>query len=211
MIGTLEADLARGLDALGIPVEADARARLLDYLDLLAKWNRSYNLTAVREPGRMVNVHLLDSLAILPYVRGPRIADVGSGAGLPGIPLAIVRPQWDFVLLDSNIKKVRFMRQAVMELGLERVSVEHVRVESYRPGEPFDTVVSRAFAAIADFIRVAGALTGRHGRLLAMKGRFPADELGTLPADWRQRAVYQLQIPGLDAERHLVELERGPD
>lgn len=205
----LAARLAEGLKGLGLELDPDRRARLLDYLALLVKWNRAYNLTAVRAPAQMVTLHLLDSLSILPFVRGSRILDVGAGAGLPGIPLAIAAPQRRYVLLDSNGKKVRFLRQAIMTLALGQAAAVQARVESYRPEEPFDTVISRAFASLRDFAALAGRHCTADGRLLAMKGQYPQEELAELPGDWRVVQVHRLQVPGLEAARHLVELRRG--
>jgi 16S rRNA (guanine527-N7)-methyltransferase len=200
------ATLTRGLEALNLsPALAEP---LGAYLVLLLRWNRAYNLTALTDPRQVVTRHLLDSLAVLPWIHGSRIADIGSGAGLPGIPLAIARPDWQIVLVDAVGKKTRFQRQAVLELGLAGVEAVHARVENYRPAEPFDTVISRAFAATREFVALAGHLVGPGGRLLAMKGRDPADELGDLPAPWRVEAVHALTVPGLSAARHLVELCR---
>lgn len=203
--------LGIGLDALGLQVGAGERAQLLAFLGLLEKWNRAYNLTAVRDPLEMVTLHLLDSLAVLPFIGGRRLLDVGAGAGLPGIPLAIVAPERAYTLLDSNGKKVRFMRQAALELGLPQVTVVQARVENYRPDAPFDTVLSRAFASMRDFVTLAGAHCAPGGRLLAMKGQYPQAELAELPPGWRAVAVYRLLIPGLTAERHLVKLVEGPE
>ena len=157
----------------------------------------------------MVNLHLLDSLTVLPHLHGSRILDVGSGAGLPGIPLAVFSPQREFVLLDANGKKARFMRQAVIDLGLRNVVVEHARTESYHPAEGFDTVISRAFASVADFVRGAGSHCRKGGRLLAMKGRYPDTELEALPVGYRVVDVHALDIPGLTSQRHLIEIARG--
>lgn len=207
-------ELARQLDAglltLGLDPAPPARRRLLDYLALLDKWNRAYNLTAVRDRGQMVVRHLLDSLAIVPYIKGPRIVDVGTGAGLPGIPLAILLPHCQVVLLDSNRKKTRFLSQAVVELQLDNVAVECRRAEEYRPAEGFDTVVTRAFATLAATLAAAGHLCRPDGCLLAMKGRYPAVELAEVAPPYQVLAVEPLQVPGLEAERYLVRLARVP-
>lgn len=170
---------------------------------LLAKWNSAYNLTAVREPADMVARHLLDSLAILPYLHGRRVLDIGTGAGLPGIPLAVARPDLAFTLLDANAKKTRFVTQAVGELRLDNVEVVQSRAEHYRPAEKFDTLVSRAFAGIADMLAAARHLCAPGGRFLAMKGTYPKDELAAVPAGYAVE-VRVLTVPGLAAERHVA-------
>lgn len=202
--------LRRGLNARAV-ADADRLAeRLADYLALLERWNRSYNLTAVRDPVAMVSRHIFDSLAIDDWVSGPRIADVGTGAGLPGIPLALLRPADHFTLIDAAGKRTRFVRHAVARLGLENVDVVQARVEEYDPGPGFDTVISRAFAAVADFVAGAGHLRGAGGGLLAMKGAFPADELADLPSGWHVRMAGRVSVTGLDAARHAV-LLAGPE
>jgi len=203
------ASIRLGIERLGIETSAAAIEQLAAYLQLLERWNRTYNLTAVRRSADMVSLHVLDSLAILPWLQGPRLLDVGSGAGLPGIPLAIVCQELDFVLLDSNGKRVRFMTQAVAELGLTNVNVVRCRVENYQPVTPFDSVVSRAYASLADMLLSAGRLCGAGGCLLAMKGVYPATELAALPAGFLLKGVYRLDVPELNAERHLVHL--APD
>lgn len=172
---------------------------------MLARWNHTYNLTAVRDPAEMVTRHLLDSLAVAPQVRGPRVLDVGTGPGLPGIPLAIVFPQLAFTLLDSNGKMIRFVTQAVGELGLKNVEVVQTRVENYRPAQKFDTLVSRAFANIADMLEHTRHLPAPHGRILAMKGRLSEEERAAIPAEFAVE-ILPLHVPGLDAERQLVVL-----
>jgi 16S rRNA (guanine527-N7)-methyltransferase len=193
--------LERGLGALGL--ELDARA-LERYLDLLEKWNRVYNLTAIRDRERMVTHHLLDSLAILPHVRAPRVLDVGSGAGLPGIPLAIANPALQVTLLDSSQKKAAFLRQAVAELALRNAAVETGRVEAWRTSARFETIVSRAFADLGAFVAATGRLLAPGGIIAAMKGVHPSDEVERIPGGFQVVNVVKLAVPGLDAERHLV-------
>lgn len=199
-----EQRLRAGLEALGIPLPASAQRRLLDFVALLAKWNEAYNLTAVRDPEQMVTRHILDSLAVLPYVKGPRVLDIGTGAGLPGIPLAVARPDLRFVLLDSNAKKTRFVTQAAAELGLTNVEVVQARVEKYRPDEKFDTLISRAFASLGEMLGACGGLCRHGGQILAMKGVYPGEELSAVAAPFHVQDVRSLAVPGLDAARHLV-------
>jgi 16S rRNA (guanine527-N7)-methyltransferase len=187
-----------------VPLPAADRQRLLAFVRLLAKWNAAYNLTAVRDPEEMITRHLLDSLVLLPYLQGPRVLDIGTGPGLPGIPLAIARPDCAFTLLDANAKKTRFVTQAVGELGLKNVDVVQARVENYRPVEKFDTLVARAFSSIADMLKNAQHLCAPGGRFLAMKGVYPEGELAAIPADYAVQEVAALNVPGLEAERHLV-------
>ena len=197
--------LNHGLDALGLALDQAHRTRLLDYLELLVKWNRAFNLTAVRDPGLMVGRHLLASLVVLPYVQGSRVADIGAGAGLPGIPLAIASPQRHFVLVDSNSKKTRFLNQVRLELGLTNVEVIHGRAETFSPDEPFDTVVSRAFASLVDFWRLSHHLLAPAGVMLAMKGPRPERELLELTAvSGLTPDVIALNPPGAEGERTLV-------
>ncbi len=194
--------LDAGLCALGLDaaVPAVTRERLLAYLDFLAAWNRHTNLTAVREPAAMVTRHLLDSLVLLPHLVGTRLADLGSGAGLPGIPLALARPDLEVTLVDSNGKKARFLRAAVAELGL-RAAVAQTRVEALAGN--FDTLTARAFTSLANMLRWGGHLLRPDSVWLAQKGRYPADELAALPAGYAARTL-PLAVPGLDAQRHLV-------
>lgn len=196
--------LARGLEQMNLPLSPQTQAKLLAYLALLAKWNRVYNLTAVRDPAQMVVRHLLDSLSVAPYIKGLRVLDVGTGAGLPGIPLALALPDVQFVLLDSNRKKTRFVTQAVADLGLSNVTVEACRIEAYRPGEPFDTVISRAFSELVDMLTATDRLCRAGGAMLAMKGEYPAQELAATPECYAAATVHPLIVPGLDAKRHVV-------
>jgi len=202
--------LDAGLRQLGLDPDAGQRAALLTLLDELAEANARFNLTAIRERGEMVTKHVLDSLSLQPFLAGPRVADVGTGAGFPGLPLAIVNPAWHFTLVESTGKKLRFVAQAAQALGLTNVEAVNARAESYRPAQPFDTVTCRAVGSLAEFIRVAGHLCRRDGRLLAMKGRYPESELASLPRGWRAAAVHPVKVPGLDAARHVVELVRVP-
>ena len=204
---TPRAALARGLEQLGIALPPRAGEQLLHYLALLGKWNRIYNLTAIRDPLDMVSHHLLDSLAVVPHLAlpdGARLADAGSGAGLPGIPLALAKPQWQVALIEANQKKAAFLRQARIALGLSNVEVHERRVEAWQPAESFALVISRAFTCLADFIATCRHLVAPGGMLAAMKGKHPQAELADLPADVHCEAVIALDVPFLEAERHLV-------
>jgi len=202
--------LGAGIRALGIALPETAADQLLAYLALMSKWNRVYNLTAVRDEAEMVTHHLLDSLAVLPHLDNvARLADVGSGAGLPGLVLAIARPDLEVVSIEASQKKAAFQQQAKIDLGLGNVSVHCGRVEAMEPGAQFDAVISRAFSSLAEFVRLTDRLVGREGRLLAMKGVAPADEIAAVPPGWRAAAAHRLVVPGLDAQRHLIVLERG--
>ncbi len=201
--------LSRGVAALGLTLPDGAQEKLLAYLALLLKWNRTYNLTAVRDEADMVTHHLLDSLAVVPLLGEVRtLADVGSGAGLPGLALAVARPEMQIVSVEAVQKKAAFQQQAKIQLGLANVEVRAERVEALPEGLVFDAVISRAFSSIADFIRLAGRLVAPQGRLLAMKGIHPADEIAAIPAGWRVSASPSIVVPGLDAQRHLIILER---
>lgn len=202
---SLRLRLAQGLQAMGIDLGADAQEKLLAYLRLLEKWNKVHNLTAVREPGQMVVLHLLDSLSVLPHVAAAHtLLDVGTGAGLPGIPLAIARPDLAVTLLDASHKKAAFLRQAKAELALANVQVACERVEKWHPAAAFDAVVSRAFAELGDFVAQAAHLAAPGGTLLAMKGVHPFDEIAKVPASHRVLGVVELRVPTLEAQRHLV-------
>jgi 16S rRNA (guanine527-N7)-methyltransferase len=200
--------LERGVNQLALGLSAGACEKLLGYLALLGKWNRTYNLTAIRDPLAMVSHHLLDSLAVLPYLPladvDARLADAGAGAGLPGIPLAVARPQWQVSLVESNEKKAAFLRQAAIELGIPNIEVHEGRIEAWRPAKAFALVISRAFAELADFIDSCRHLLAPNGVFAAMKGKDPRAEIGRLPADVRCRQTVRLTVPFMDAERHLV-------
>jgi 16S rRNA (guanine527-N7)-methyltransferase len=183
--------------------EAEVLLRLVDELEIA---NAQFNLTAIRDRPGMLRKHLLDSLSLQPFVRGLRIADVGTGAGFPGLPLAIVNPQRRFLLIEATGKKARFVAQTAQRLGCTNVEVVHGRAENYQPVEPFDTVVARALSSLADFVAHAGHLCGPEGRMLAMKGKRPVEEISALPRSFRVSAVHRVALPGLDDERHIVEL-----
>jgi len=204
----LTARLAGGMDELALPYDAGLLEKLMRFLCLLDRWNRVYNLTSVRGIEQMVAAHLLDSLAALTFVQGDRVIDVGTGGGLPGVPLALACPEKHFVLLDSNAKKTRFVQQAVIELALKNVAVVHGRVEAFEGEKPFDTVMTRAFSALSDTFVQAAHLIAPGGRLLAWKGRFPVKELRCLPQSQEQLkqhcTIISLRVPGIEAERHLV-------
>ena len=200
-------ELAAGITVLGVDVSIRAQQRMLAYLTLIEKWNKAYNLTAVREPAKMLTHHLLDSLSVLPYVRGPRVLDVGTGAGLPGIPLALARPDWQVTLLDASHKKATFLRQAVIELQLDNVDVVCDRVEAWMPDAKFNTVISRAFSDLAEFLALTGRLCESAGIVIAMKGVYPHEELAQVPETFLLQDVVALQVPGLGAERHAALLQ----
>jgi 16S rRNA (guanine527-N7)-methyltransferase len=191
---------------LGVVLTDQQAARALQLLDELTIWNRSYNLTAITERGAMIRAHLLDSLAAYVDLAGSRIADVGTGAGFPGLPLALVSPQRSFTLIDSVAKKIRFVTHAVRKLELENVTPLQLRVEALEPAAAFDTVIARAYAALPDLLASVAGLCGPGTRVLALKGRYPADELAELPPGWRLEHSRALTIPGLPAQRHILRL-----
>ena len=202
------ATLAEGLARLQLSLPPQTQQKLLDYVALVQKWNKVYNLTAVRDTDKMLTHHLLDSLAVVPYViDAKRILDVGSGAGLPGIPLALALPQAQVTLLDSNQKKAAFLHQAVIELKLGNAAVVCERVEKYQSNQVFSVVVSRAFADLPAFVEKAGHLVEAGGTLLAMKGVHPADEIAQIKGGFKLSNVTPLTVPGVSAERHLVFLK----
>lgn len=203
---SLAHELANGLSAMRLELPAGAHEKLLAYLDLLAKWNRAYNLTAVRDPEEMVSRHLLDSLAVLPFVHGKSLADLGSGAGLPGIPLAIARPDVAVTLVESNGKKARFLREAIRSLPLSNVTVAQARVQD--TAGAFDTVTARAFASLPDMLAWGEHLLAPDGCWLALKGRADPVELGAIPNGFRVVTVRELRVPDTDGERCVIELAR---
>jgi len=202
-------DLSTGLEQLEICCGSDIQDKLISYVYILEKWNRTYNLTAIRQTTKMVTYHLLDSLSVLPYVKGPNIVDVGAGAGLPGIPIAILLPEYEVTLVDSNAKKTRFMQQVVSELNLINVGVVHSRVEDLPSNLQYDSVISRAFAAVNDMLNVAGRLCKPDGKILAMKGVKPKAEIEDILSGFRLEKMIKLMIPGLDAQRHLLQIIHG--
>lgn len=206
--------LADGAKALGVSLAPAQGAQILAYLDLLAKWNRTINLTAIRDPERMLTHHALDALAVLPHLptrAGLSLLDVGSGGGIPGIPLAIMRPDWRVALVDASRKKTSFLTQAAIELGLVNVVVHAARVEELAPPAPYDIVISRAFAALAEFVNASAQHVARGGLLAAMKGQYPETELSALPAGCVVLAAPSLAVPGLDAARHLILMQRAKE
>jgi 16S rRNA (guanine527-N7)-methyltransferase len=207
--GELTERLSAGLAALALDLPASTQSRLLSYLELIDKWNRVYNLTAVRDRMKMLSHHVLDSLAVVPHLTGDRIVDVGSGAGLPGIPLALAMPRTHVTLLESNHKKAAFLRQAAIELKLENVEVANSRIEAWARPQAYDSVISRAFSDLTEFVTLANPLCGPEGLLYAMKGVYPYEELALLPEAFRVVSVIPLQVPGLRAERHLVVIKES--
>jgi 16S rRNA (guanine527-N7)-methyltransferase len=200
---SLAQELEQGIAELGLSVSAEQQQKLLDYVVLLHKWNKTYNLTAIRESQQMVSHHLLDSLSITPYLWSWRWLDVGCGAGLPGVVMAIVQPDWHVTLLDSNSKKTGFVQQAVIELGLKNVIVKCARIEDFQAVEKFDGIASRAFTELGDFLQVTHRLLAPTGRWAAMKG-WAEKELATMPNDCVVEKVIKLKVPGLNAARSLV-------
>ena len=205
---SIEIQVEQGAQALGVSLPAGAAARMAQHIALIEKWNRVHNLTAVREPAQMAVLHVLDSLALVPHVGdAKRMLDVGTGAGFPGIPVALACEGLDVTLLDSSHKKATFLEQAKADLKLASVHVVSQRVESFAPERKFDLVVSRAFADLADFVQLAGHLLAPGGRILAMKGVWPYEEIARIPKTHRVAEVVELKVPSLDAKRHLVRIE----
>jgi 16S rRNA (guanine527-N7)-methyltransferase len=206
--GGIESRLVDGLAGLGLALQPAQVEALLALVAELLDWNTRVNLTAITDPTEAVDKHLLDSLAVLPYISGLQVADVGTGAGFPGLPLAIADLDRRYTLVESTGKKATFVRHVAAVLNLPNVDVVQGRSEALRPRKPFDSVTARALGSLAEFVRMAGHLTGRGGRLLAMKGKVPEEELKALPAGWKALAIHAIRVPGLDAERCLVELAR---
>ena len=196
--------LRDGLTALNLPTDDDKVVKLLAFVALIEKWNKTYNLTAIRRRDEMVNLHLLDSVSILPYLEGKRMIDVGTGAGLPSIPLSIFCPDIEFQLLDSNAKKTRFVQQAILELKLPNVKVTHSRVEDFEPDQAFDTVLTRAFASLSEIVELTQHLISENGTLLCMKGQTPEEELAAVNA---QTTLISINVPHIEAERCLVKIK----
>lgn len=204
---TYALELKQGAEALALDLSEEQLLRLQDYLALLVKWNRAFNLTAIRDAAHMVSYHLLDSLALRPYVcSGLRLLDVGSGGGLPGVPIAIACPTLQVVLLDANEKKTTFLRQVAIELKLQNVQIVTARVEQYQIEEGFDCITTRAFSRLAEFVQLTRPLLAHGGEWLAMKGAYPQDEIAALPSWVHRIDVLRLTVPGLMAERHLVRM-----
>nr|WP_233610558.1 16S rRNA (guanine(527)-N(7))-methyltransferase RsmG [Citrobacter sp. FDAARGOS_156] len=196
--------LSRLLADAGISLTDHQKNQLIAYVDMLHKWNKAYNLTSVRDPNEMLVRHILDSIVVAPHLQGERFIDVGTGPGLPGIPLSIVRPEAHFTLLDSLGKRVRFLRQVQHELKLDNITPVQSRVEEFPSEPPFDGVISRAFASLNDMLSWCHHLPGQNGRFYALKGQLPEDEIATLPAAFSVESVVKLRVPQLDGERHLV-------
>ncbi|WBS03098.1 16S rRNA (guanine(527)-N(7))-methyltransferase RsmG [Pseudoduganella sp. SL102] len=202
--------LAQGVAELGLNLSSVQQEQLLDYLALLNKWNHVYNLTSVRDPMQMMTLHLLDSLAAVPAFAGARnVLDVGAGGGLPGIVLAVARPDMKVSMIDTVHKKTAFLTQVKVELGLSNVTVYTKKVQELAVKEPFDVITSRAFADLSDFVEWSRHLLAERGKFIALKGTAPQDERERLPGDWKVGDLQALRVPGLDAERHLVFVERG--
>ncbi|TAK62572.1 16S rRNA (guanine(527)-N(7))-methyltransferase RsmG [Methylobacter sp.] len=196
--------LVSGIASLNLNVTDENIDQLLNFIKLIEKWNKAYNLTAIRNREEMARLHILDSLSIIPHIESKRVIDIGTGAGLPGIPLAICLPEIDFTLLDSNAKKTRFVQQAVLELKLKNVEVIHSRVENYHPEQAYDAVLTRAFAGLADIMKLTAHLLAQDGVLLAMKGQTPDAELAEIAA---KKSVISVSVPGADVERCLVRIQ----
>jgi 16S rRNA (guanine527-N7)-methyltransferase len=207
-LDALEGELKVAFTQAQMDFSADQIGLFARYIELLARWNQIYNLTAVRSPKEMVTRHLVDSLSVLPYLKGPRLLDVGTGAGLPGIPIAIALPDWHVTLLDFNLKKIRFLRQATFDLGLQNIEVAASRIETFQPQIAYDTVISRAYASVQEMVATSLHTCREGGQLLLMKGRYPEQELHLESQDCRLLWVKRLDVPGCEAMRHLVAVEK---
>lgn len=200
--------LEEGAAVLGLSLDTEVRARLMKYLEIMGRWNRVFNLTAIRDPEEMVTRHILDSLAVAPHLPPGTILDVGSGAGLPGIPLALVEPKRHLTLLDRSHKRMDFLTEVTAQLGLPNVALVCQRVEDHKPAAPYDVVVARAFASLHDIVAATDHLLASGGAVVAMKGAFPTEEIAAVSAPYRVAAAHALRVPGLEAKRHLVVLAR---
>jgi len=199
---------SKGLEALALDINESQLEKLKQYVELLNRWNKTYNLTAVREPAQMIPMHIFDSLVVAPFIDGDNCLDVGSGAGLPGIPLAILQSDRGFTMLDTNGKKTRFIQQAIIELGLKNADVVQSRVEQWQPSNQYQTIISRAFSSIADFVNGCSALLAENGSLYAMKGQHPVQELAYLPKGYQLESTQALEVPYVEGERHLLRITR---
>ena len=199
---------SKGLKALDLDINELQLEKLKQYVDLLHRWNKTYNLTAVREPAQMIPTHIFDSLVVAPFIEGKNCLDVGSGAGLPGIPLAILQPDRNFTMLDTNGKKTRFIQQAIIELGLNNADVVQSRVEQWQPQHHYEAIISRAFSSVADFVNGCSALLAENGSLYAMKGQYPVQELAYLPKGFQLESKHELAVPYIDGERQLLRITR---
>ncbi|MDH5424973.1 MAG: 16S rRNA (guanine(527)-N(7))-methyltransferase RsmG [Gammaproteobacteria bacterium] len=210
-MSNLATRLQQGIDELALTVSIETQQKLIQYIELIEKWNKSFNLTAIRQIDEMLTLHLLDSLAVVPFITGRRVLDVGSGAGLPGIVLALCYPEKEFVLIDTNGKKARFMTQAKIELGLSNVEVIQARVDDYQANQPFDTIISRAFASISDMLGLVGHLVTAETTVLAMKAD-SEEEISQMPTDYKLaytiEQIHELTVPGLQAKRQLIAISK---
>ncbi|MGB1090947.1 MAG: 16S rRNA (guanine(527)-N(7))-methyltransferase RsmG [Oceanobacter sp.] len=200
--------LSQGASDMGVNLSDSETGQLMSYLSMLIKWNKAYNLTAIRDPEKMISLHLLDSLIVHRHLSGQRVLDVGTGPGLPGIVLAIMNPEHQFTLLDSNGKKTRFLFQVVTSLGLKNVTIVNDRVEAFRPDSPFDTITSRAFASLLDMVNWCHHLLSAEGEFLAMKGQYPKQEIDDLPPGFKVLNSTPLFVPGVDGDRHLLRIHQ---
>lgn len=204
----ISSELKSALTQNDFIVSEAIQLKFLTFLQLLQRWNKIYNLTAIRDLREMIWLHIIDSLSINKFLHGDNIIDIGTGAGLPGIPLALINPEKKFTLLDSNSKKTRFLTQVVLELGINNIEVVHARCEDFTPVQLFDSIVSRAFSSIEDMLLKTQHLLAPHGKFIAMKGHYPKDELATIPASFKIEGIQPLKIQGLDAERHVIFIKR---